>query len=202
MRVKICGITTPADACLAAESGADLIGLNFYPPSPRFVGTAQARQIVAALPAAVRAVGVLVGPSPEELQQCGELPGLRCVQFHAAEAQMLAPAVRRLQLDVILAQGVRHREDLAELRDALAAWQAATSQDANSAQADPLWAGDLSAGDFSLQAGSPAFTGGRNAGARKWRTQPNWAALTAQWDAGFYAHPTDAIGGSRLVTRS
>jgi hypothetical protein len=59
----------------------------------------------------------------------------------------------------------------------------------------------VAAGDFSLQAGSPAFAAGRDSGARKWRLRPNWAALKAQWDERFYAHPTDPIGGSRLVTR-
>ena len=43
-RVKICGVTTTADALMAAHAGADLLGLNFYPPSPRFISVALARE--------------------------------------------------------------------------------------------------------------------------------------------------------------
>jgi len=45
-RIKICGVTTPEDALLAAEAGADAIGLNFYEKSPRYVTAERATQIV------------------------------------------------------------------------------------------------------------------------------------------------------------
>ena len=48
-RVKICGITRPADARLAAESGADAIGLVFYPRSPRYLSVERAVEIRDAL---------------------------------------------------------------------------------------------------------------------------------------------------------
>ena len=44
-RIKICGITSSDDAQLAATAGADAIGLNFYPPSPRSLTIEQAREI-------------------------------------------------------------------------------------------------------------------------------------------------------------
>jgi phosphoribosylanthranilate isomerase len=46
LRIKICGITTPDDALLAAEAGASAIGLNFYDQSPRHVSPDQAAEIV------------------------------------------------------------------------------------------------------------------------------------------------------------
>ena len=48
-RIKICGITTPEDALLAADAGADAIGLNFYEKSPRCLTLGKAGEIVRAL---------------------------------------------------------------------------------------------------------------------------------------------------------
>ena len=45
VRVKICGVTREEDAELAIGFGADMIGLNFYPPSPRSLTLEQARGI-------------------------------------------------------------------------------------------------------------------------------------------------------------
>jgi phosphoribosylanthranilate isomerase len=66
-RVKICGITRPEDAALAAELGADAIGLNFV-GGPRQINVASARTILDALPPMVTAV-VLVsgGPLPNQI---------------------------------------------------------------------------------------------------------------------------------------
>src|SRR5688572_24896915 len=64
-RVKICGITSVEDALLAADAGADAIGLNFYEKSPRFVTVAVAHRIVGALPREIMSVFVFVN-SPED----------------------------------------------------------------------------------------------------------------------------------------
>ncbi len=45
MIVKICGVTNPDDAAMAAELGADMVGLNFYPPSPRYIEPAHAATV-------------------------------------------------------------------------------------------------------------------------------------------------------------
>ena len=65
--VKICGISEPAHALVAAEAGADLIGLVFYPPSHRNVSVERAGEIVRALRAAghgTLAVGLFVNEDP------------------------------------------------------------------------------------------------------------------------------------------
>ena len=51
--VKICGVMTPADARMAADAGADAIGLNFVAGSPRCLDVAAARRVAEAVPAGV-----------------------------------------------------------------------------------------------------------------------------------------------------
>ncbi|MHC4511989.1 MAG: phosphoribosylanthranilate isomerase, partial [Planctomycetota bacterium] len=49
-KVKICGITNYQDAVAAMDMGADLLGFNFYPKSPRFVTPEKAMDIISKLP--------------------------------------------------------------------------------------------------------------------------------------------------------
>lgn len=86
VRTKICGITNVDDALLAAEAGADAIGLVFYRPSPRAVDVQRARQIVAALPPYVSAVGLFVNASRCELTETLEAVQLDMLQFHGDES--------------------------------------------------------------------------------------------------------------------
>src|SRR5438094_435793 len=59
-RIKICGLTTPDDIRAAANAGADAIGLNFYPHSPRYVDPRAAGPLLHALPPLLDAVGVFL----------------------------------------------------------------------------------------------------------------------------------------------
>jgi phosphoribosylanthranilate isomerase len=85
VRIKICGVTTPADARFAAEAGADAIGLNFYPQSPRYVAPQQAAEIVRALPAFTAPIGVFVGMAIRQVCAVAFQPGLRGVQTYDDE---------------------------------------------------------------------------------------------------------------------
>jgi len=84
-RVKICGVTRSEDGVMAAELGADAIGLVFYPPSPRFVGRATAQRIVAALPPFVVTVGLFMNAEPAAVQTVLESVRLDLLQFHGDE---------------------------------------------------------------------------------------------------------------------
>ncbi len=86
VRVKICGITTWADAKLAIDVGADALGFNFYPPSPRAVSPAQAWRIIRRLPPLVEAVGVFVNWSPLAVDTLASALGLHAVQLHGDES--------------------------------------------------------------------------------------------------------------------
>lgn len=85
-RIKICGVTRPEDARVAAESGADAIGLVFYAPSPRNLALEQARAIVAALPPFVTAVGLFVDPTRDQVEAVLRRCSLGLLQFHGDEA--------------------------------------------------------------------------------------------------------------------
>lgn len=85
VRTKICGITRVEDALVAAEAGADAIGLVFYDKSPRAVGITQAREIVAALPPFISVVGLFVNPSRCVLGEILDAVPLDRLQFHGDE---------------------------------------------------------------------------------------------------------------------
>ena len=88
-RVKICGITRVGDALVAAQAGADAIGLNFWPGTPRRVDPATAREITDALPAFVTVVGLFVDPRPEAVHAAISAVPLDALQFHGHEPRDL-----------------------------------------------------------------------------------------------------------------
>jgi len=91
-KVKICGLTTAEDAIRAVELGADYLGLNFYPPSPRCVDDRTARRIVDAVDGRCPLVGVFAGHPGHEIERVVRTTGLDLVQFHGDEpAVELAP---------------------------------------------------------------------------------------------------------------
>jgi phosphoribosylanthranilate isomerase len=85
IRVKICGVTSVADALVAAEAGADAIGINFAPASPRRVTIETAAAVAAALPRRICRVGVFVDTSRDAVATIVRQVGLDAVQFHGAE---------------------------------------------------------------------------------------------------------------------
>jgi len=84
-RVKICGITRPEDARAAADSGADAIGLVFYPRSPRAVTLEQARAVCDATPPFITRVALFVDPEPGAVDAVLEALPIDLLQFHGGE---------------------------------------------------------------------------------------------------------------------
>ena len=82
VQIKICGITKVEDAKACTELGADMIGLNFYPQSSRYIQPQRARQIVEGIPRSIRAVGVFVDPAASEVRAIAKITGIECVQLH------------------------------------------------------------------------------------------------------------------------
>jgi phosphoribosylanthranilate isomerase len=94
--IKICGITRPEDAQAAAAAGADAIGLNFYPMSPRVIDADRARAIIAALPQHVLKVGLFVNSRPKEICRLFDDLKLDLIQLHGDESPELLVALRGL----------------------------------------------------------------------------------------------------------
>lgn len=93
VKIKVCGITSLSDAEKAVEFGADALGFNFYPPSPRCVAPATAHAILQALPKKVCNVALFVNEPKERVRQIlasGRFADGRqaygCLQFHGEES--------------------------------------------------------------------------------------------------------------------
>jgi len=82
VKVKICGLTNLKDARACADLGADMMGLNFYPQSSRYIEPQRAREIVEVLAGSVRAVGVFVDAPVSEIRHTANGAGIKCVQLH------------------------------------------------------------------------------------------------------------------------
>jgi phosphoribosylanthranilate isomerase len=83
LRIKICGVTTGEDARLAALLGADAVGLNFHPGSPRYVDPSAADLVLRELPPFVEPVGVFANlPLGQIYPQLHPLVRVRTIQWH------------------------------------------------------------------------------------------------------------------------
>lgn len=97
--MKICGVTRPQDAAVAARAGADAIGIVFYSKVKRYVPPERAREILAALPPFVTPVGLFVDAPADEVREVAQGLGLRHVQLHGHES---AETIARLREFVVI----------------------------------------------------------------------------------------------------
>lgn len=113
VRVKICGVTRLEDARAAWEAGADALGLNFYPRSPRYVQPEQAAALARTRPVLGAVVGVFVNESPEVIRARVRDCGLTAVQLHGDEPP---EACAGYGVPVLKALRVRGPEDVERAR--------------------------------------------------------------------------------------
>ncbi len=115
-RIKICGITDADTAEVAAEAGADAVGLVFVEASPRSLTLSKAGSIVEALPPFVEPMGLFVDRTPREVIEICRKVGLRSVQLHGEETPGDLAALHGAGLRVVKALAFRGSEYVSLMR--------------------------------------------------------------------------------------
>jgi len=113
--VKVCGITTGADATAVAEAGADAIGINFWPGSKRFVERDAARPWLRELEGALPRVAVTVNAADDELRRLLDSGVVDWLQLHGDEPVNRVESLTQQGWPVFKAAGVRDRATLESL---------------------------------------------------------------------------------------
>lgn len=94
IEVKICGITSRPALAAAIDGGAAYVGLNFYPPSPRYVAVEQAAALAAAMPEGVSKVGLLVDADDALIATLMHQVPLDILQLHGGESPARVAEIR------------------------------------------------------------------------------------------------------------
>jgi phosphoribosylanthranilate isomerase len=111
-KVKICGITTYDDAMAATELGADLLGFNFFPESPRYIPVDKAAIIARRLPAFVELAGVFVNASIQTIHHAISECYLDWIQLHGDETPEFCQSLASETVKIIKALRVKDKADL------------------------------------------------------------------------------------------
>ena len=114
-RIKICGITTTADAREVANAGVDALGFIFVEKSPRYVSVSKATEIAACLPPFIDLVGVFVDRDILEVAEIVRAVGLSYVQLHGNEepdyCRQIAQKVRSCRVIKAFRVGSKSRDE-------------------------------------------------------------------------------------------
>lgn len=100
VRIKVCGVVHPDDAVAVADAGADLIGINFVPGSPRRVDLRAAEAIARRVEGLLERVALFSDPSWDEVERVTRRIDFERVQLHGQESEA---DVEMLDLPVIKA---------------------------------------------------------------------------------------------------
>src|SRR2546421_8857837 len=111
LRVKICGVTSPADVAACAAAGADAVGVNFHPASPRYVDPRQSQPLLRSIPPLMAGVGLFVGLPFRQITAMSYQLGLRTIQYHGDDRE---PA-DAFPFSLVVAFRVRDRQSLSEI---------------------------------------------------------------------------------------
>lgn len=110
VQVKICGINDPIAFDTAIAAGADWLGFNFFPPSPRYVSPKQAAALSARWPGGPKRVGLFVDPNDEAIDTVLATMRLDVLQLYGAVDYNALR--RRFGLEMWRAAGIASASDL------------------------------------------------------------------------------------------
>lgn len=136
-RVKLCGITTLADARYAAGAGVHYLGFVQHPESPRYIAPAEARAIIDWLHG-VETVGVFVNETAETINRVCAEAGFTMAQLHGHEPPEVAEAV---DVPVIKAFSVQHDASTEQLRALMLDYQGVADYVLLDTHHTSLWGG-------------------------------------------------------------
>jgi phosphoribosylanthranilate isomerase len=112
VKIKICGITNLDDAWTAVDMGADILGFNFYPQSPRYIEQDKAEQIINKLPSFIDTAGVFVNATVQDIRKITNPGLLNWIQFHGDETPEFCQNFNVWNLNTIKAVRIRSLEDI------------------------------------------------------------------------------------------
>ena len=114
VQVKICGVTSAQAVHAAVQAGARYIGINFFPPSPRYLDYDTARALMLDVPFGVAKVALVVDADDTTLSEMLARVPADFLQLHGHETPALVAEIRaRFGLPVIKAVGISEPDDLA-----------------------------------------------------------------------------------------
>ena len=116
-KIKICGITNAADGQLACALGADLLGFNFFAPSPRYIEPSAAAEIIRELSTRSERVGLFVNAKLETISEVLQQCPLTMVQLHGDEDNAFCREVAKLGLPIIKALRMSCPEDIRKIEE-------------------------------------------------------------------------------------
>ena len=114
VKVKICGITNLEDARAAIDMGADILGFNFYSPSPRYIEPAKAFEIIQKIPAFVDTAGIFVNTDAHDIHELTNSGFLNWIQLHGNEPPAFCEQFAAWNLHTIKAIRVQSNESIVQ----------------------------------------------------------------------------------------
>jgi len=117
VKVKICGITNYKDAQAAIDMGADLLGFNFYPESPRYLKPEKAKEIIQKIPAFIDMVGLFVNSTTDDIHEIVNFCHLDWIQLHGDETSDFCKEFRTHNIKTMKAIRVKDNTDVEKAND-------------------------------------------------------------------------------------
>jgi len=114
LRVKICGITSYADAIVAIDSGTDALGFVFYEKSPRYISPTEAKKLIRKLPPFIEKVALFVNETAETINFTCKEVGATLAQIHFEADEKLYKELEVPHIKVIRAA---RAEDILKYKD-------------------------------------------------------------------------------------